>query len=81
MNLKNETICARCDLALEKSQETEIKAREEKHAAKFKCKKCGNGLPLNRGRYCMECIPDHASADGVNRPVAVDLVDDDFMYS
>jgi hypothetical protein len=80
MNLKDEDMCDRCDRALEKSQETEIKAREKKHAAQFKCKKCGNGLPLHRARYCMECIPDHASSNGINRSIPVDLADDDYMY-
>jgi transcriptional regulator with XRE-family HTH domain len=64
-----DTICAHCDEQLEKEELAEQVELERKHAEKYKCLKCKNGLPLTRRQYCFDCRED--TSLGVN---------EDFLY-
>lgn len=49
------TVCDACDEAMKAQYAEEDSARAKRHAAKYKCKRCGDGLPLDRRFTCLPC--------------------------
>lgn len=74
---KEDTVCGPCDNKLEKQQGAQILKLETAHAKKFKCKQCGDGLPLSRARHCFTCVPSEASRASGGMPA--ETINEDFM--
>src|SRR4051812_6671107 len=56
-------VCSPCEGHIDKSHRASLKARAEKWALSHKCRKCNQGLALNRYFNCTNCVQLETSDD------------------